>query len=69
SEVGRRCRIAGLGSSVASFQCMYVRRDANSLAHCLAGLTSGNNPLYSWSDNFPDWIREIADKDCNLGVN
>uniref|UniRef100_K3ZLK4 RNase H type-1 domain-containing protein n=1 Tax=Setaria italica TaxID=4555 RepID=K3ZLK4_SETIT len=54
-----------LGRSFTSFQIVFVRREANSAAHCCAKKVSPSDRVCSWFSHFPNWLKEVANRDCN----
>lgn len=52
--------------SFSLFAVNFVRREANSVAHCCASKPSRDHSVFSWSSHLPVWLTEVAAKDCNL---
>ncbi|TVU18379.1 hypothetical protein EJB05_34470, partial [Eragrostis curvula] len=57
--------IQELGRSFISFRIQFVRREANSAAHCCAKKPSAESRMWSCVGYTPDWLMGILSKDCN----
>jgi ribonuclease HI len=73
SDDGFRSVIAGvwheireLSLSFASFICAHVNREGNEAAHLCARRPSASSPVISWVGDLPNWLMEVANKDCNI---
>ena len=73
SDDGFRSVIAGvwheireLSLSFASFICTHVNREGNEAAHLCARRPSASSPVMSWVGDLPNWLMEVANKDCNV---
>ena len=76
SENGLRSAISGiwheikeLSSLFSAFDVSFVHREGNEAAHRCASMPSANTPFLSWSGSLPNWLMEIADRDCNDSLN
>ncbi|OEL18568.1 hypothetical protein BAE44_0020414, partial [Dichanthelium oligosanthes] len=72
SSDGERSQVSGLwheirelGRSIVSFKVMFVRREANSAAHCCAKKPTSSNRVCTWFSHFPNWLMELTSRDCN----
>ena len=54
-----------LSLSFISFICSHVNREGNEPAHVRARRASMSSPVLSWIGVLPDWLREVAIRDCN----
>jgi hypothetical protein len=60
----------GIRSSLfTAFDVSFVQREGNEAAHRCASMPSEATPLLSWSGLLPNWLVEIAGKDCNDSLN
>jgi ribonuclease HI len=73
SDEGLRSTIAGiwhevkeLSLSFISFTCSHVNREGNEAAHLCARMPSMSSPTLSWIGDLPNWLREAANRDCNV---
>ena len=73
SDDGFRSVIAGvwheireLSLSFASFICTHVNQEGNEAAHLCARRPSASSPVMSWVGDLPNWLMEVANKDCNV---
>ena len=65
SAIGGLCLgITGLGRSFVDFRVAWVRREANSVAHCCACMVSAIERSFFWLDYIPDWLSRLAAADC-----
>ena len=65
SAIGGLCLgITGLGRSFVDFRVAWVRREANSVAHCCACMVSATERSFFWLDYIPDWLLGLAAVDC-----
>lgn len=66
SSIGGLCSdIIELGRGFSAFNVVWVSRDANSVAHCCAGMVLVTERSRFWLDDIPDWLRDLAANDCN----
>lgn len=75
-DIGRRSTIGGicfdiaeLGRSFRSFRVEWVNREANSVAHCCAGMVSTTERSLFYFDDFPEWLMGLATHDCTPTMN
>lgn len=66
SSVGGICfDITELGRNFIEFKIVWVRREANSVAHCCATMVSHTERALFWLDFIPEWLVALAAIDCN----
>jgi hypothetical protein len=71
SDDGFRSVIAGVCHEIrelsfASFICTHVNREGNEAAHLCACRPSASSLVMSWVGDLPNWLMEVANKDCNV---
>ena len=54
-----------LSLSFVSFICSHVNQKGNEAAHVRARMASMSSPMLSWIGVLPNWLREVAIRDCN----
>jgi hypothetical protein len=52
--------IQDLGKTFLCPNFLFVRQEANTVAHCCARMASSSEPFHSWFDQAPEWLRELA---------
>ncbi|TVU02695.1 hypothetical protein EJB05_51796, partial [Eragrostis curvula] len=57
--------IQELSRSFSSFAISFVRREANSAAHCCAKMPTASNRVVSCVGYTPNWMMGVVTKDCN----
>ena len=58
-----------LSIGFVAFDISFVHREDNEAAHRCASMPSETSPFLSWSGLLPDWLVEIASRDCNDSAN
>lgn len=73
SDNGDRSSISGIIQDIreicrgfTSFECVFVRREANGAAHACARLASTNWPVRNWVTALPISLMEVVNRDCNM---
>jgi hypothetical protein len=67
SVIGGLCfDITELCRSFVDFHVAWVRREANSVAHCCACMVSATKCSFFWLDYILDWLSGLATADCTL---
>ena len=57
-----------LSIGFVAFDISFVHREDNEAAHRCASMTSKTSPFLSCYGPLPDWLEEIADRDCNNSI-
>ena len=66
SVIGGLCfDITEFGRNFEDFRVVWVRREANSVAHRCARMVSALERSQFWIDHVPEWLLGLAADDCN----